>query len=107
MEEVTMYEQIASDEIIDVEMIGESRQIAIIRAFSILKEREKDVLMAFFGFYGESSSHMDRIYKQYRLTKERVRQIKDKALSKLATNKASLKLLIEYRQRDMSEDLDE
>lgn len=62
----------------------QSRQSAIEDLVKCLEEREKKIILLFFGL-GESSKEMnlDEISKKMSLTKERVRQIKDMALVKL------------------------
>lgn len=62
----------------------QSRQSAIEDLVKCLEEREKKIIMLFFGL-GESSKEMnlDEISKEMSLTKERVRQIKDNALVKM------------------------
>ncbi|HYE75816.1 MAG TPA: sigma factor-like helix-turn-helix DNA-binding protein, partial [Blastocatellia bacterium] len=50
-----------------------------------LNEREAEVIRLYFGFTTEDRQpmHLDDIAKRFFLTRERVRQIKDKAVSKL------------------------
>ena len=62
----------------------QSRQSAINELVKCLEEREKKIIMLFYGL-GEYKREMnlDEISKEMSLTKERVRQIKDKALIKL------------------------
>jgi RNA polymerase primary sigma factor len=57
-----------------------------------LTKRQKDVLCSFFGLHSGYPMGLDDIARQYDLTRERVRQIKDKALLQLRT-KASFSLL--------------
>lgn len=45
-------------------------------------ERESDIILRSFGFYGEQST-LEEIGEIYGITKERVRQIKEKALQRL------------------------
>lgn len=62
----------------------QSRQSAIEDLIKCLEEREKKIIILFYGL-GENSKEMnlDEISKEMSLTKERVRQIKDDALVKL------------------------
>ena len=62
----------------------QSRKSAIEDLVKCLEEREKKIIMLFFGL-GDSEREMnlDEISKEMCLTKERVRQIKDNALVKL------------------------
>lgn len=55
------------------------------RIFSILNERQKETLCYFYGIGIEYPMSLEDIGKKFDLTPERVRQIKEKALSKLRT----------------------
>ena len=66
--------------------------LILIRAFSVLsillilntlKGREREVVIHYFGLFGNEPSTLDEIGKKLNLTRERVRQIKDKALLRL------------------------
>ena len=54
----------------------------ITSSLSLLDERERNVLTAYFGI-GEIELTMQEIADKYGLKRERVRQIRDKALRKL------------------------
>lgn len=60
-----------------------SLQIEIKRALGMLTEREKDVIVLFYGIDGQPSSSLEEIGEKYDLTRERVRQIKEKAIRRL------------------------
>jgi RNA polymerase primary sigma factor len=60
-----------------------------------LTERQKDVLKLFFGIGVEHPMSLEDIGDRFGLTRERVRQIKDKAITKLRTTSRS-KLLKNY-----------
>jgi RNA polymerase primary sigma factor len=53
------------------------------RSLSTLTERQKDVVRYFFGIGVDHALSLEDIGERYNLTRERVRQIKDKALNKL------------------------
>jgi RNA polymerase primary sigma factor len=55
------------------------------RSLSTLTERQKDVIRYFFGIGVDHALSLEDIGERYNLTRERVRQIKDKAISKLRT----------------------
>lgn len=65
------------------ELMGESLQMEILRSLSTLTEREADVVKLFFGIGGISSHSLDEIGEKFNLTRERVRQIKEKAVRSL------------------------
>ncbi len=53
------------------------------RALSALSEREADVVTFYFGLGGHKEMTLEEIGKRLSLTRERVRQIKEKAIKKL------------------------
>ena len=65
------------------------------RSLSTLSERQKDVIKLYFGIGVEHPMSLEDIGIQFDLTRERVRQIKDKAINKLRTTSRS-KLLKAY-----------
>lgn len=65
------------------------------RSLSTLTERERDVVKLFFGIGVEHPMSLGDIGDTFGLTRERVRQIKDKAIGKLRTTHRS-KRLVEY-----------
>ncbi len=66
----------------DNQMDMESLHEEIVRLFSLLDDKERDVLTAFFGI-GQQEKTLEEIGKKYDLTRERVRQIKEKAIRRL------------------------
>lgn len=74
---------------------GDSLRIETARALSSLTERERTVVMMFFGIEQEHPMSLEQIGETLDLTRERVRQIKEKAIRKLRSNSRS-KLLAEY-----------
>ena len=70
-------------------LINESLSTEIDRALSIqLSPREADILRKFFGI-GRPEKTLEEIGDELHLTRERVRQIKEKAIYKLAQSKRS------------------
>lgn len=53
---------------------------------SSLSERERDIIRKMYGFDGNEPMNMDEIAKQYKLTRERIRQISIIAKRKLMTS---------------------
>ncbi len=56
------------------------------RSFKVLTERQKEVICYFFGIGQDHPMSLEDIGDKFNLTRERVRQIKDKAITKLRTN---------------------
>lgn len=61
----------------------QSRNTSIEDLLQSLETREKKILALYFGLYGNNECTLDEIGQEMQLTKERVRQIKDKAMVKL------------------------
>jgi len=72
-----------------------SLQTEIKRALNTLSEKEKDVIGLFFGIGCATPLTLDEIAEKYDLTRERVRQIKEKAIRRLRMESKS-KLLKTY-----------
>ncbi|MDP9230469.1 MAG: RNA polymerase sigma factor RpoD/SigA [Bacteroidota bacterium] len=63
----------------------QSLKIEIDRSLLALTERQKDVICYFFGIGVDHPMSLEDIGERFNLTRERVRQIKDKAITKLRT----------------------
>lgn len=63
-----------------------SRKDAVDDLMRSLNERETKILLMYFGFGRKEGCTLDEIGSELNLTKERVRQIKDDALSKMKIN---------------------
>ena len=90
-----MYDLIQSEESPkpDSSLINESLKREIKRVLSKLQSREAEVIMCFFGLGENIPMTLDEIAVKVDLSRERVRQIKDKAIRKLksASKSALLK----------------
>ena len=64
----------------------ESLRMEIDRSLRTLTERQKEVICFFFGIGVDHPMSLEDIGEKFNLTRERVRQIKDKAITKLKTN---------------------
>jgi RNA polymerase primary sigma factor len=64
-------------------VFNNSLHTEINRSLSTLTERQKEVIKFFFGIGVDHALSLEDIGQRYNLTRERVRQIKDKAISKL------------------------
>jgi len=67
----------------DKELMVESLRNEIERSFSTLSYREAEILRLYFGINCKSPLTLEEIGEEFELTRERVRQIKEKALKKL------------------------
>ena len=73
----------------------ESLRREIERSLSTLTDRQRDVIKLYFGIGVEHPMSLEDIGERFGLTRERVRQIKDKAINKLRNTSRS-KLLKNY-----------
>jgi RNA polymerase primary sigma factor len=73
----------------------ESLRTEIERSFTTLTDRQREVLRLFFGIGVDQPISLEDIADRFNLTRERVRQIKDKAITKLR-NTARSKHLKSY-----------
>ncbi len=76
----------------DQDLMKESLKIEIKEALATLDDREAEVLRLYFGLDGEHPMTLEEIGERFRLTRERVRQIKEKALQRLRHTSRSRKL---------------
>ncbi len=67
----------------DTMMMNQALKKEIERSLNVLDEKEKDVISLFFGLESDEAYTLEEIGEKYDLSRERVRQIKEKALKKL------------------------
>jgi RNA polymerase primary sigma factor len=67
----------------DGDLMKESLKKEIERTLNTLTARESDVVKLYFGLKGQASMTLEEIGEQFDLTRERVRQIKEKAIRRL------------------------
>jgi len=64
-------------------LLSESLKTEIARALSTLPEREAEVLRLYYGIETDHAMTLEEIGEKFNLTRERVRQIKEKAIRRL------------------------
>lgn len=67
----------------DEKLICDSLKSEILKALNTLTEREAEVISLYFGINREHSLTLEEIGEKFKLTRERVRQIKEKAIKRL------------------------
>ncbi len=72
-----------SEETPDSGLMSDSLRREVQRALSTLTQRESDVITLYFGLNGEHAMTLEEIGEKFNLTRERVRQIKEKAIRRL------------------------
>lgn len=72
-----------SEQTPDQGLMTDSLRREVQRALSTLTQRESDVITLYFGLNGEHALTLEEIGEKFNLTRERVRQIKEKAIRRL------------------------
>ncbi|NOZ60228.1 MAG: RNA polymerase sigma factor RpoD/SigA [Calditrichaeota bacterium] len=67
----------------DQDLMRESLQVEIDKVLATLKPREAEIIKLYFGLEGDRPLTLEEIGEHFKLTRERVRQIKEKALRRL------------------------
>jgi len=84
-EEENMYDVLQSEDTSspDKELLTDSLRKEIGRALNKLTQREADIIRLFFGVNGKQEHTLGEIGEEFNLTRERIRQIKEKAIRRL------------------------
>jgi RNA polymerase primary sigma factor len=92
-EDNTMYDFMSNEEdnTPETELLMESLRQEINHAIKTLSQKEADIVKMFYGLGGYTPMTLDEIGEKFNLTRERVRQIKEKAVRKLKhTNRINI-----------------
>lgn len=83
-------------EIPEYEVMKKVPQEALNKAFRVLSQKEREVLILRFGLDGDAPRTLEEVGRYFKVTRERIRQIEAKALQKLrySRNAAELKELL-------------
>ncbi|MCU4174886.1 sigma-70 family RNA polymerase sigma factor [Carboxylicivirga sp. N1Y90] len=86
-EDNTLYDVLLPTDYIspDTNLLDDSLRKEIDRSLATLATREADILKLYYGLNGEPPYSLEEIGKLFNLTRERVRQIKEKAIKRLKT----------------------
>ena len=93
----TLMDVLGSDK--NQEDVNERRELEeiITKILDDLPERERKVLIMFFGLQNSREYTLDEIGKELKLTRERVRQIKNKILRQLLRSKNFKHALLDFK----------
>lgn len=96
-EETNLYDVMSNPEASspDLGLLMDSLRKEIERALSTLSSRESNILRLYFGLNGKQAHTLEEIGEEFCLTRERVRQIKEKAIKRLK-NVSKSKILKTY-----------
>jgi RNA polymerase primary sigma factor len=85
-----------TEETPDSALMAESLRGQIERALTTLTEKERDIIVHYFGLNGTQTKSLEDIADQFQLTRERVRQLKEQALRRLrkTSRSKSLKMFL-------------
>jgi RNA polymerase primary sigma factor len=80
-----MYDVLLNDDSAspDKELLANSLRKEIDRVLNTLTQREANIIGLFFGLNGKRVHTLEEIGQNYNLTRERVRQIKERAIKRL------------------------
>ena len=76
----------------DSDLMNDSLKKEVADILSILDKREAEVIRLSFGIGNNQRATLEEIGEKFNLTRERIRQVKEKALRKLRTSKKSSRL---------------
>lgn len=82
-EDVAMRDLLAGGDVTDDDVMRDSLRAEIRRVLQSLSPRESEIVNAYFGLDGENGTSIEQIGQKYDLTKERIRQIKERAIKRL------------------------
>ena len=82
-EDVNMGDLLAGANDTDYSVIQDSLREEIRRILKSLSPRESEIVSAYFGLDGNDGTTIEQIGEKYDLTKERIRQIKERAIKRL------------------------
>lgn len=80
----------------DKEVMDDSLRTEISRSLTMLEKRDREIVELFFGLGGSQPLSLEEIGEKYNLTRERVRQIKDKALARIRHSDRAYRELKSY-----------
>jgi RNA polymerase primary sigma factor len=82
-EDVAMGDLLEGGDETDDDVMKDSLRAEIRRVLKSLSPREAEIVNAYFGLDGENGVTIEQIGQKYDLTKERIRQIKERAIKRL------------------------
>ena len=93
-EENSLYDVLENeaDGVPDATLMNESLRKEVQQALASLSQREADVIVLYFGLNGKQTMTLEEIGEYFNLTRERVRQIKEKAIKRLRHSSKSTPL---------------
>ena len=80
----------------DKYIMDDSLRTEISRSLKMLEKRDREIVELFFGLSGSQPLSLEEIGEKFNLTRERVRQIKDKALMRLRHSDRAYRELKSY-----------
>ncbi|MEZ5046187.1 MAG: RNA polymerase sigma factor RpoD/SigA [Chitinophagaceae bacterium] len=91
-EDVSMGDLLTGSDDTDETVIKDSLREEIRRILKSLSPRESEIVSAYFGLEGNEGPTIEQIGEKYDLTKERIRQIKERAIKRLQKTRYSKSL---------------
>lgn len=91
-EDLSMGDLLTGADDTDEDVIRDSLREEIKRILKSLSPRESEIVIAYFGLDGNDGPTIEQIGQKYDLTKERIRQIKERAIKRLQKTRYSKSL---------------
>lgn len=88
-EDVAMGDLLEGSNDTDDDVMKDSLKVEIQRILKSLSAREAEIISAYFGLEGDKGPSIEEIGNKYDLTKERIRQIKERAIKRLQKTRYS------------------
>ncbi|XBT18858.1 MAG: RNA polymerase sigma factor RpoD/SigA [Candidatus Shikimatogenerans sp. AspAUS03] len=87
-ENSNLYDVLKSEDLTNNDkLLNKSLRNDLKKCFKVLTSREKQIIILYFGLFDNSKLNFEEIAKFFNLTRERVRQIQIKSLSKIKNSK--------------------
>jgi RNA polymerase primary sigma factor len=96
MASVLVSEESPSEDDVTAALEAESRRAALLRALERLPERDRRILMLYYGLETGEPATLNEIAQMLGVTRERIRQLRDRAIAALRNGKAADYLRAEW-----------
>lgn len=82
-EDITMGDMLFGEMFADKSVMQDALKFEVDCFLKRLGTRDSDIIKSFYGIDGDHTQHLDQLCKKYKLSPERIRQLKERALTSL------------------------
>lgn len=82
-EDITMGDMLFGEMFADKSVMQDALKFEVDCFLKRLGTRDSDIIKSFYGIDGDHTQHLDQLCKKYKLSPERIRQLKERALASL------------------------